>query len=205
MPASALAYPRILPCPHCGIGLAGDAIDPAGETICPSCRARFSARLFPVFWREEDATPARSVPVVEGEASCFFHPENCAARACERCGRFVCSVCEITVGTSRMCPSCLSVGIDDPKKAEFVPWRFLWADGALLFGVLPMIFGIFMWPMLPLTAITAIVFAILSWRYPGSIPRGPRRWVAVVGAVCGFVQIGLFVALVFAISGAFKR
>ena len=144
------------------------------------------------------------MPAGEGEASCFFHPENRAARACDRCGRFVCSVCEITVGASHLCPHCLSVGITDPAKAEFIPWRFLWADGALFIGVLPLIFGIFMWPMLPLSALTAVVFAIMAWRRPGSIARGPRRGAAVIGGICGVLQLAVFAGVVFAISGRWQ-
>ena len=205
MPARALAAPRILPCPRCGIGLAGEALEVAGESSCPSCSARFSARLFPEFWRAPDDTASRSLPAGDGEASCFFHPQNRAARACDRCGRFVCSVCELTLGAQHLCPACLSVGIADPQKAEFVAWRFLWADGALLLGGVPLVFSLFIWPLLPLTALTAVVLAILSWRKPGSIPRGPRPWAAVLGAVCGILQLGIFAALVLLLSGRIGR
>ncbi|HYR59013.1 MAG TPA: hypothetical protein VEO95_10300, partial [Chthoniobacteraceae bacterium] len=167
MSEAALVSPRVLACPRCGTGLGGETISDVSDTICPSCRAVFRATLFPIFWREYEAAPQRATLAIEGEASCFFHPENRAAHACDRCGRFICSVCEITVGASRLCPNCLSVGITDPKKAEFIPLRFVWSDAALLMGLVPLVAGIFIWPFLVLTAPTAIFFGVFGWNRPG--------------------------------------
>jgi hypothetical protein len=205
MTEAVLASPRILPCPHCGIGLAGEAVHSGVDTRCVNCGAAFRATLFPSFWVEAERTPTRPTPTTEGEASCFFHPENRAARACDRCGRFVCSVCEITFGANHLCPSCLSVGITDPRKAEFVAWRFLWADAALVVGGLPLIGGLFIWPALPITGLAAIFLAIFGWKRPGSIPRGRRHWAAVVGAICGLLQFGIFAGIIFAITWGLRQ
>ncbi len=114
-------------------------------------------------------------------------------------------MCEITVGASRLCPNCLSVGISDPKKAEFIPWRFVWADAALVMGLVPLVFGLFIWPFLVLTAPTAIFFALFGWNRPGSVPRGRRRWEAVAGLVCALLQLAGFGLLVLALSGKMFR
>lgn len=205
MSEAALVQPRVLACPRCGIGLGAATLAESGETSCPACRAVFSATLFPQFWREEEGAPQQPVRVGEDEAGCFFHPENRAARTCDRCGRFICSVCEITVGANKLCPNCLSVAIVDPKKAEFIAWRFVWGDAALAMGVLPFVFGLFVWPMLVLTAPTAIFLGLFGWNRPGSLTRGRRQGAAVVGMVFALLQLSVFALVVLAISGRLFR
>jgi hypothetical protein len=49
--------------------------------------------------------PPTSAP--DGDAVCFYHESKSAVVACDECGRFLCSLCELTIGTSRLCSSCL--------------------------------------------------------------------------------------------------
>ena len=65
---------------------------------------------------------------------------------------------------------------------------------ALLAGVLPLVASIFIWPLLIFTGVFAIFLALWGWRKPGSLVKGPRRWAAVVGLVCGLLQIGAVAA-----------
>src|SRR5205807_927540 len=69
----------------------------------------------------------------------------------------------------------------------------------------PLVFGLFIWPFLVLTAPTAIFFALFGWNRPGSVPRGRRRWEAVAGLVCALLQLAGFGLLVLALSGKMFR
>lgn len=161
---------------------------------CPSCHVRIEGAVFPAFWREDDRDAA--VPAGEAEAACFFHPENRAALSCERCGRFICKVCDLAIGARHLCPACVSAGITGEKLPEIVPRRFLWSESALYFGTVPLVFGLGMWPFIVVTGIAAIFFALWGWKRPGSIPRGVRRWPAIVGLIGGVLQIAAWTGMI---------
>ena len=184
-----------LPCPGCRIGLAPAAFSMDAPLECPSCRVRLEGAVFPAFWREEEGAFAGAVPAGEAEAACFFHPENRAALSCERCGRFICQVCDLAIGARHLCPACVSAGITGEKLPEIVARRFLWIEAAFYFGLIPLLVGIGMWPFIVVTGVMAIFFAVWGWRRPGSIPRAARRWPAVVGLVGGFIQIAAWAGM----------
>ncbi|MEA3207419.1 MAG: hypothetical protein QOE70_476 [Chthoniobacter sp.] len=169
--------------------------------LCPSCRSPLQGAVFPAFWRDDAPGVSRAVRAGEAEATCFFHPQNRAALSCERCGRFVCQVCELTIGSRRLCPACVSAGLAGEKLPEIVPWRFLWADSALLVGLVPLVCGIFAWPLFIVTGLAAIFLALRGWKRPGSLPRGRRRWAAVVGLVAGVLQLVLWAGMILFVSG----
>ena len=77
-----------------------------------------------------------------------------------------------------------------------IPWRFIWADAALLFGILPLVLGLFLWPFIVFSGAAAIFLALFGWKRPGSLPRGRRRWAAVLGMVGGASQIAIWLTIV---------
>lgn len=202
MPAASPVAYGTLPCPACAAPL-----DPAEwghwrEASCPRCRTTLHGAIFPA-WSRPDSQPAgTSDRAAEGEAVCFFHPANRAALTCDRCGRFLCAICDMPVGARHLCPSCLSSGIGQEKLPEIVPWRFLWAPCAFWLGVGPTILALFMWPMLVVTGATAILVALIGWKRPGSLPRGRQRGLAIAGLVFGLVQVALWFGLIALIVSA---
>ena len=193
---SAVSAPILaLACPQCRTALSPDALGSGHRAACPHCGTEIHGTVFPAFWKEPADLAGRAQQAGEGEAVCFFHPENRAAVSCEKCGRFICAVCECTVGTRHLCPSCLSSGLTGEKLPELIPWRFIWADAALFTGLLPLLLGIFMWPFIIASGAAAIFFALFGWKKPGSLPRGRRRWAAIVGIIGGAVQIGIWVTI----------
>ncbi len=195
MSAATASIPA-LACPQCGAALAPDALGSGRGTACPQCRSELLGATFPAFWKSEADIAGRAQPAGEGEAVCFFHPENRAALSCERCGRFICSVCEFTIGARRICPSCLSSGLAGEKLPELIPWRFIWADAALFTGLMPLLLGVFMWPFIVISGAAAIFLALFGWKRPGSLPRGRRRWASIVGIVGGVLQIAIWLTIV---------
>lgn len=174
-------------CPHCNAPLQLEP--PADRVECPRCRRALTARIFPRFTRPEPALPqAPSTRALEGEATCFFHPEKTAAAACERCGRFICSLCDIPLGTRHLCPSCLSRGLEG-SLPELVRSRVCWGHISLLLGLIPILGFIFMWPAFPFTGAAAIFTALYGHRRPPSLVHGKQRAAAIAGSALGLIQI----------------
>jgi hypothetical protein len=162
-------------------------------TTCPGCRSELHGAIFPAFW-QTSRIQLRSERAEEGEAACFFHPEKKAAVACERCGRFVCTLCAVDLHGRSLCASCLGQGLGSGKIPDLVNSRFLWSQLALALGFLPLIVSVGILPALPFTGAAAIFVAIYGWKKPGSLVQGPRRWAAVLGLICGIAQLVVFAA-----------
>lgn len=185
-----------LACPQCSTALAPETLSAGLSARCPHCGTELHGTVFPAFWKSPADLAGRAEFAGEGEAVCFFHPENRAALSCEKCGRFICSVCEFTVGSRHICPSCLSSGLAGEKLPELIPWRFVWSDAAMIVGVLPLLLGVFMWPFIVGSGAAAIFLALFGWKRPGSLPRGKRHWAAVVAIVGGILQIAIWSTIV---------
>jgi len=104
MPAARISTYRGPVCPACGT-----AIDLAsmhdGEQRCAKCHTIYDAHVF--------HPPQRSARVLqlahtgpEGASSCANHARNAAVANCDRCGLFICSLCEIKIEDGTFCPSC---------------------------------------------------------------------------------------------------
>jgi hypothetical protein len=107
-------------CPRCNRPLDLRTIT-EGEDICPSCQGFFEAHVF--------RPPQRVSRVVqlaeagpEGASACANHLRNAATTSCDRCGVFICGLCELEIGGVRYCPSCFDRlsenGTLDPAQAR---------------------------------------------------------------------------------------
>jgi ribosomal protein L37AE/L43A len=91
-------------CPLCSFPLPADDIR-SGAIVCRSCNRSFEATAFhPPEKRLRVVEVAVSGP--EGANACANHARNAAVTSCERCGIFICSLCEMNVGEGAMCPPC---------------------------------------------------------------------------------------------------
>lgn len=90
-------------CPRCNGALDLPSLRD-GEDICPNCSGFFELRVF--------HPPTRVVHVatvetgIETATPCANHPRNSAVGNCQRCGVFICSLCELEIGGARYCPAC---------------------------------------------------------------------------------------------------
>ena len=191
--SAATAPTPALACPQCSLALDPSSLTSGPGTACPHCHCELHGTVLPAFWKNPADLTLRAQTAGEGEAVCFFHPQNRAALSCERCGRFICSVCEFTIGTRHLCPTCLSSGLTGDKLQELIPWRFIWSDAALFTGLMPLLLGVFMWPFIVFSGAAAIFFALFGWKRPGSLPRGRRHWAAIVGIIGGALQIAIWI------------
>jgi ribosomal protein L37AE/L43A len=91
-------------CPRCE-ALLGDESRRTGSVICPSCGSTFEATAFnPPQRRMQIVEVAHSGP--EGANACANHERNTAVTSCQRCGLYICSLCDMNVGSGSYCPSC---------------------------------------------------------------------------------------------------
>ena len=165
-------------CPSC----TGDVAPIATQTgwqSCPYCQKRLQIRLWPAVRRETSAATA-----VPDQATCFFHPDKAFQACCQRCGRFVCALCDLQLGAEHVCPTCFERGHGDSGmgagKAE-------WRHRDVLYDSISIAIGwgwIIFWPVIVVALPIAIFLHVKYRKAPRSylIPRsGWRFWVAYAG------------------------
>lgn len=180
--------PVTVPCPVC----AGDLVTVSTEwQSCPYCEKRLQIRVWPVMRQNSKAAMALS-----DQATCFFHPDKAFQACCQRCGRFVCALCELQLGAEHVCPACFERGrADSGAQSGKAEWRYrdvLYDSIALTVG-----WGwILFWPVIVAAIPTVIVLHVKYRKAPRAylIARsGWRFWAAYVG----LVWLPLFIAIPF--------
>jgi hypothetical protein len=195
--APAAHFFRTVRCPQCRTALAPDSWAGGAPVRCPGCRSELFARAFPLLAQPPPANPGGAGErAIAGEAACFFHPEKRAERSCDRCGRFVCALCDLPMGGRHLCPACLSSGLEKEKLPELVARRLVWSHLAFSLSWVPLVIGWATWPVLFFTGPVAIGVAIYGWNKPGSLVHGRRRWLALLAIVLGLAQLGGVVAFI---------
>jgi hypothetical protein len=91
-------------CPRCRVPLILDTIR-TGSSTCPYCSGAFEATMFNPPQRR-DVTVQLATAGPDGANACANHAGNAAVTSCQRCGLFICSLCEIHVGAGSYCPDC---------------------------------------------------------------------------------------------------
>ncbi|MEO6034778.1 MAG: hypothetical protein ABIQ35_05955 [Verrucomicrobiota bacterium] len=162
----------------------------AGFVSCPTCASSLSVMVFPALVREAVAPAAEQV-MVEGEASCFYHPQKKAALPCDSCGRFLCALCDVELGGQHLCPACLDSGKKKGKLKSLENQRVLYDRIALTTAVLPMLF---VWTSI-IGAPVALFISIRYWNSPGSI-LGRSKARFVIAIILGVLQIAAWIAVI---------
>jgi hypothetical protein len=181
--------PAAVACPHCSVGMPADS----RWESCPYCQKWLQIRVWPIVCQNTNAVSALS-----DQATCFFHPDKAFQACCQRCGRFVCALCDLQLGAEHVCPTCFERGrADSGSEAGKAEWRYrdvLYDSIAVTVGWAWIIF----WPTI-VAALPAVIFLHVKYRKaPRSylIPRsGWRFWVAYAG----FVWLPLLIAIPFSV------
>jgi DNA-directed RNA polymerase subunit RPC12/RpoP len=169
-------------CLGCGQPLPMAEVTSPEGVRCPRCQARQLGKLFPAAFTPPSISLAPDI-TESGEASCFQHPTKRVAVPCDSCGRFLCTLCQFSLGNQNLCPSCIAAA----RKKQSVRWisRRLNLDSvALATATIPML-GI--WTTL-VGGPVAIYLGIRAFsQAPGPVPRG--RWRAIAAIVLGTLQV----------------
>ncbi|HXW56829.1 MAG TPA: hypothetical protein VEJ67_13850 [Candidatus Cybelea sp.] len=151
-----------------------------GRQTCLYCQEQLQIRLWPVIRQDAGA----AVPMGD-QATCFFHPDKAFHACCQRCGRFVCALCDLQLGGDHVCPTCFErgradSGLGDAGKAE-------WRHRDVLYDSIALTVGwswIIIWPVIFAAVPIAIVLHVKYRKAPRSylIPRSAWRfWAAYAG------------------------
>lgn len=92
-------------CPRCEVALTADWVR-TGAITCPYCSRNFEATAFTPPQRTQAVTAEVVTVGPEGANACANHTRNAATASCQRCGLFICGLCDMNVGTGSYCPSC---------------------------------------------------------------------------------------------------
>jgi len=133
--------------------------------------------VFPALFRQLAPGSNAETVMVEGESTCFYHPNKKAVLPCEACGRFVCALCDCELHGQHYCPACLEVGRKKGKIKSLENQRTLYDSIALSLTIFPLL--IFYFTII--TAPMALYISIRYWNAPRSIiHRTKIRYVIAI-------------------------
>jgi hypothetical protein len=167
-----------VPCPSCN-GSVLPVETQTGWQTCPYCQKRLQMRFWPPVRRSTSAVAA-----MPDQATCFFHPDKAFQACCQRCGRFVCALCDLQLGSEHVCPTCFERGRADSRLGQ---GKAEWRHRDVLYDSIALALGwawIIIWPVIVVALPIAIFLHAKYRKTPRSylIPRpGWRFWVAYVG------------------------
>lgn len=168
----------LIACPDCGGAVAPLQTESDWQS-CPYCQQRMHIQAWPAVRQSTDAAAA-----MPEQATCYFHPDKAFQACCQRCGRFVCALCDLQLGAEHVCPTCFERGRSDAGinggKAEWRNRDVLYDSIALTVGWI----WIVVWPAIVAALPAAIVLHVKYRKAPRAylIPRsGWRFWVAYAG------------------------
>lgn len=168
----------MISCTACRAILPRGEFTASGPMACGACGKVLQVEFFPALWRTAAKAEAGSDIPAEGQTRCFFHEKKPAVRACDGCGRFLCSLCDLELGQRHLCPSCIDSGKAKGKLKTLENHRVLWDGIALSVAILPMLI---FWLTL-VTAPVVLFLVVRHWRSPGSIlPRSKARFIIAGG------------------------
>ena len=141
--------------------------------------------VFPAFFRPFAPGHAGDWVMVEGESTCFYHPQKKAVVPCDVCGRFLCALCDCEIKGRHLCPACLESGQKKKSIQGLEDVRVLHSRLAFMLSLLPFF----------ITGLAAIYVAIRYRKEPGSLVA-PMRWAFPVALILGSLQTLAFLALI---------
>ncbi len=171
--------PATLSCPHCSEPLSLDLFAAGRPGQCPACRSQVEAYIYPELLRDRAIRPAIHL-AQEQEAVCYFHSRYRATTPCDQCGRFLCEICTISLGSRQLCPECLSQLRKQKDETGLVHYAPLF-DNAALFLVTAPIATVIFWFFTILSAPVSLFLSAYYWsRQWTLLPRSPVRFVAAI-------------------------
>lgn len=162
-------------CKRCGDLIPASLYNKGSFTACPSCNVPIMIQVYPAFYSENNTKNVESIS--EGQAACFYHPQNIAVVSCESCGRFLCNVCDIEFDGSHICPGCLEAGRKKRQIGNLDSNRMLYDSISLKLSFYPLI----LFPLTIFTAPISLYLAIRNFNKPISIiSRSKYKYLAAI-------------------------
>ena len=157
---------------------------------CPACSVPLMGEIFPALFRKTSAGQSGEAIMLEGESSCFYHPQKKAVLPCDGCGRFLCALCDCPLHGKHFCPGCLEAGRTKGKIKSLENQRTLYDSIALALAIYPLLIFYFTLITAPMT----LFIAIRYWNAPQSILRRTKiRFIAAI--VIALLEIAGWIVL----------
>ncbi|MBW8864612.1 MAG: hypothetical protein JF609_06760 [Verrucomicrobia bacterium] len=173
-------------CPNCGAFLPSTTAELQALTGCRACQRPMEVAVFPAYERPIAVGVAAEKVVMEGEAACFYHPDNRAQVPCDACGRFLCALCDLDLNGKHFCPQCLEKAMQKNTLQSVERTRTRWDMIVFLLLLLPVIPCFLL--LLPLTALCALVLIGVKWNAPRSLVSNVRvRFI--IYAILGVLEL----------------
>ena len=186
----------LVQCPKCQAWLLDGVFNQPELSPCPACGTPLQIEVFPALFRIQSVGRSGEAILVEGESSCFYHPQKKAVIPCQGCGRFLCALCDCELNGQHFCPNCLETGKTKGKIKNLENQRTLYDSIALSLAVYPLL--IFYFTLI--TAPAALFVALRYWNAPRSIVRRTKvRYVTAI--ILASLQIAGWGLLFFVIAG----
>jgi hypothetical protein len=167
----------LVQCPKCQAWLLDGVLNQPELLPCPACGVPLQVEVFPALFRRIQPGQSGETILVEGESSCFYHPQKRAVLPCEGCGRFLCALCDCELKGQHFCPACLEAGKTRGKIKNLENQRTLYDSIALSLAIYPLLIFYFTLVTAPL----ALFVAIRYWNAPRSlVHRSKIRCVAAI-------------------------
>lgn len=157
-------------CPACRAWLVEGPFNLPDFAPCPACGVPLLIEIFPALFRKIIAGQSAEIIMIEGESSCFYHPQKKAVLPCEGCGRFLCALCDCQFNGQHFCTTCLETARTKGKIRNLQNERTLYDSIALSLAIYPLVTVIFYYFTF-ITAPMALFVAIRYWKAPQGILR----------------------------------
>lgn len=180
----------LIHCPKCQATLLSHSFNDGEFAPCAACNSALQIEIFPALFRRTEAGRTGEAVMMEGEASCFYHPSKKAVLPCEGCGRFLCALCDCEHQGRHLCPSCLEAGRSKGKIKSLENKRLRYDNLALSLALLPILIFYFTLITAPMTLF--IVFR--HWKSPFGLTQRSRAKLVIAGLIA-LLQIAGWTAL----------
>jgi len=164
---------------------------------CPICARATRVYLFPAFGRPAATGATAQRVVIDGEATCFYHPQKRAHIPCDNCGRFLCAMCDLDVYDAHLCAQCLQAGAEKGRVKSLERGRMRYDQIASSLLILPLVLC---WFLLPVTSLVVLGLIGWKWKAPGSLVDNTRLRFVIYGVVAILELIGSLVMWWFTVS-----
>lgn len=184
----------LLHCPKCRATLLTHAFNSGAFGPCGSCQSALAIEVFPALFRRTEAGRIGETVMMEGEASCFYHPAKKAVLPCEGCGRFLCALCDCEHQGQHLCPACLEAGRSKGRIKSLENKRMRYDNLALSLALLPILIFYFTLITAPMT----LYLVIRHWKSPFGLTQRSRGKFILAGLIA-LLQIAGWTAFFIAI------
>jgi len=173
-------------CPSCDTPIQWMSVSPEGTIAgnCTHCERPLAGRIFPRFFNSSGQAVASREVFVSGKAACYNHESKEAVTACDHCGRFLCSLCELPLEGKTYCPVCMEKLDRDGNIQTFKHHETRHDSIAVALALLPLL----LWPFTIITGPLTIVYIWKYWSTPRTSILPRWRWRFYVAGVMALIQ-----------------